>query len=333
MRPQARGFDEFFGFLGGAHDYFKDAGILRGDESVDEKEYLTDAFAREAVAYIDRHKNEPFFLYLTFNAVHTPMQADDPRLKKFAAIENERRRTYAAMMSAMDDGIGRVRAKLADAGLERNTLVMFISDNGGPVMTYTTVNGSSNDPLRGSKRTTLEGGIRVPFVVSWPGTLEAGVYDKPVIQLDLHATALAAAGADPKKANVALDGVDLKPFLAGQNTGTPHDVLLWRFGAQMAIRMGDYKLVRYDANADSKEGDDRVKQGLSGAKLYNLARDIGEADDLAATMPEKVKELQARWDTWNAELKDPLWGSKQTTTGGKAEGNYGGIPKKKRKAK
>jgi arylsulfatase A-like enzyme len=155
--PQKRGFDEFFGFLGGAHDYIKPDGILRGSEPANKQAYLTDALGREAVAFIDRNKARPLFLYLAFNAVHTPMQADDPRLKKFAAIEDEKRRTYAAMMSAMDDAIGAVTKKLADEKLTENTLVAFISDNGGPTMKGTTTNASVNTPLRGSKRTTLEG--------------------------------------------------------------------------------------------------------------------------------------------------------------------------------
>jgi arylsulfatase A-like enzyme len=308
--PQKRGFEEFFGFLGGSHDYFKDDGIVRGNEPVDEKEYLTDAFGREAEAFIERHKAEPWFLYLAFNAVHTPMQADDPRLEKFARIKDPIRQKYAAMMSAMDDAIGRVRKKLADAGLEKNTIVMFISDNGGPTMPGVTVNGSINQPLRGSKRTTLEGGIRVPFVVAWPGVISPGKYDEPVIQLDLTATALAAAKVEGKWER---DGVDLVPYLTGKTHGSPHEALLWRFGGQMAIRMGDYKLVRYDSNADTLTG--KAGQPVTAAKLYRLSDDIGEKNDLAATMPEKVAELEKHWNAWNAELVDPLWG------GGKKAGN------------
>ena len=311
MHPQQRGFDEFFGFLGGAHDYFRAAGILRGNQPADETEYLTDALGREAVGFIERHKARPWFLYLAFNAVHTPMQADDARLAKFAGIADKTRRTYAAMMFAMDEAVGRVRKALAEAGLERDTLVMFISDNGGPTMPGVTVNGSRNDPLRGSKRTTLEGGVRVPFVVGWPGRLKPGVYEQPAIQLDLHATALAAAKAlPPAGSQPALDGVDLLPFLRGEKSGPPHAALYWRFGGQMAIRAGDYKLVRYDSNADTLSG--ARNQPVTAAKLYCLSTDIGETKDLAATMPEKVKELQAQWDAWNATLVAPLWG------GGKA---------------
>ena len=272
MHPQRRGFDEFFGFLGGAHSYFDAGGMLRGTEPIKELDYTTDAFGREAVAFIERHKTAPWFLYLAFNAVHTPMHATDDRLAKFAHIADQQRRTYAAMMSALDDNIGQVRAKLAATGQERDTLVFFISDNGGPTMKGVTVNASCNDPLRGSKRTTLEGGIRVPFVVSWPGHVKPGVFDQPAIQLDLHATALAAAGI-AEKSEWKLEGVNLLPFLNGEKTGAPHDAIFWRFGEQMAVRRGDWKLVRYDTNAETNLGG---RQPVSAAKLYHLATDIHE---------------------------------------------------------
>jgi arylsulfatase A-like enzyme len=324
MHPQRRGFDEFFGFLGGAHSYFLSAGILRGNEPVDEMDYTTDAFGREAAAFIERHRARPWFLYLTFNAVHTPMEATDDRIAKFAGVEDRQRRTYDAMMLAMDEAIGRVLGKLADTGLEQDTLVMFLSDNGGPAMPGVTVNGSRNHPLRGSKRTTLEGGIRVPLVVSWPEHLTPGVYDQPVIQLDLHATALAAAGADVPPPG-QLDGVDLLPFLRGAKTGAPHEALFWRFGEQMAIRRGDYKLVRYDSNADTLSG--ARNQPVTAAKLYRLSDDIGESKDLAAALPDKLQELQAQWDAWNATLVPPLWGGGRRDN----DGPEPGAPAKKRK--
>src|SRR5262249_11609001 len=144
FHPQKRGFDEYYGFLGGAHPYFPGMGapILRGTEVAMEKEYLTDAFGREALAFIDRNKEEPFFLYLAFNPVHTPMHATDERLKKFDAIKDNTRRTYAAMLLAMDEVIGKVTDKVRSSGLEENTLFFFFSDNGGPTMQGTTINGS-----------------------------------------------------------------------------------------------------------------------------------------------------------------------------------------------
>jgi arylsulfatase A-like enzyme len=250
------------------------------------------------------------------------MQATDDRLAKFPQIAEKPRRTYAAMMLAMDEAIGKVRKKLAAAGLEQNTLVAFISDNGGPTMPGTTINASRNDPLRGSKRTTLEGGIRVPFIVSWLGRVKPGVFDQPAIQLDLHATALAAAGVDAKP-EWKLDGVNLLPFLAGEKTGPPHDALYWRFGEQMAIRAGDFKLVRYDVNADTRTGNRR--QGATPVKLYNLRDDLGETNDLAAALPEKVKELQSKWDAWNTANVKPLWGAGS----GDSDGAEPGAPAKK----
>jgi arylsulfatase A-like enzyme len=304
FHPQKRGFDEFFGFLSGAHSYFpaKGDGVLRGTQPADEKEYLTDAFGREAVAFIEKHKAKPFFLYLAFNAVHTPMHADDARLAKFESISDRQRRTYAAMMSAMDENIGRVLAKLRAEKLEKDTLICFISDNGGPTMKGTTMNGSVNKPLRGSKRTTLEGGIRVPFIISWKDHLPAErTYDLPVIQLDLLPTALAACSI-PVKPEDKLDGVDLLPYLAGGKKTPPHETLYWRFGRQMAIRHGDWKLVKYDTAAD---GD---MPGVTGAKLYNLAEDLGESTDLSAKQPDKLKELEGLWKKWEADLAKPLWG-------------------------
>ena len=303
MHPQQRGFSEFFGFLGGSHSYFEPAGFLRGTKPIDEMDYATDAFANEATAFVDRHQAKPWFLYLAFNAVHTPMDATDERLAKFSHITDKKRRTYNAMMLAMDDAVGAVITKLAETNQDQDTLVMFISDNGGPTMPGVTVNGSVNAPLRGSKRTTLEGGIRVPFVLSWPGRLKPARFEKPVIQLDLAATAIAAAGLqnDPN-----MDGVNLLPFLDESQSQPPHEALYWRLGKQMAVRSGDYKLVRYDSNADTLTG--KNNQPVSVAKLYNLADDIGETKDLAMAMPEKVAELQAKWDAWDVDNVAPLWG-------------------------
>ncbi len=304
MHPQKRGFDEFFGFLGGSHSYFEASGILRGTEPVKELDYTTDAFGREAVSFIERHRERPWFLYLAFNAVHTPMHATPERMAKLASITDEKRRTYAAMMVAMDDAIGAVRQKIAEAGLEKETLITFISDNGGPTMNGVTRNGSGNDPLRGSKRTTLEGGVRVPYLVAWPGHLTPAVYSQPAIQLDLHATALAAAGVEPKP-EWRLDGVNLFPFVSGEQVGPPHEALYWRFGDQMAIRMGEWKLLRYDTNADTNSG---RHEAVSATKLYRLSKDLHEDQDLAASMPEKTSELQAKWDAWNQANVDPPGG-------------------------
>ena len=188
--------------------------LLDGMKPASSVTYLTDTLGDRAVAYIKQHASEPFFLYLAFNAAHTPMEAPEKYLARFPNIADPRRRTYAAMMSAMDDAIGRTLAAVRDQKLEENTLVIFLNDNGGPTMPTTTVNGSSNGPLRGSKRQTWEGGIRVPFAMSWKGHLDAGrVDDRPIIQLDVLPTALAAAGV-PTNAS-EFDGVNLLPFLTG----------------------------------------------------------------------------------------------------------------------
>jgi arylsulfatase A-like enzyme len=317
FHPNRRGFDEFFGFLGGAHPYFAGQGapIYRNSEVVAEREYLTDAFARESVSFIDRHKDRPFLLYLSFNAVHTPMHATDEALKEFAHIPDLRRRTYAAMLSAMDDAVGRALERIRANSLEEKTLILFFSDNGGPTMRGTSLNASDNAPLRGSKRTTLEGGIRVPYFVQWTGKLPAGkTYHEPVIQLDILPTALAAAGIS-MPADRTTDGVNLLPHLAGEVDKPPHDALYWRFGQQMAIRRGGWKLVRYDTAADGGAGDadqpvqKRGAAPVSSARLYNLDADVSERVDLAAQRADLVKELQSEWDKWNANNVPPLWGA------------------------
>ena len=318
--PLQRGFDEFFGFLAGAHTYV-DVGaganrLMEGTTPVESFDgYLTDALAERASTYIKRQAANPFFLYLAFNAAHTPLQAPQKYLDRFAHIQDEQRRTYAAMVSAMDDGIGKVLGALREQNLDQNTLVIFFNDNGGPMMETTTINGSSNAPLRGSKRTTWEGGIRVPFMMRWTGRLPAGRVEKrPIIQLDVLPTALAAAGVSAGK---SLDGVDLLPFLTGSAKGSPHETLYWRLGGMMAIRHGDWKLVKTRAGA-LVDTDPAALSDLTGAELYNLADDIGESKNLAAARPEKAKELGDRWQRWNKELVKPLWTPSAGTPGGGA---------------
>ena len=312
FHPLARGFGEFFGFLTGSHSYFESndktrGPIYRGRKPVELDGYLTDVLAREAAAFIDRHPKEPFFLYLAFNAVHTPMHAPEARLKQLEHVKDPTRRTYLAMLAAMDDAVGTVLGKLRERKLEEQTLVFFLSDNGGPVGKFAS-NGSSNGSLRGSKGDTWEGGLRVPFLARWKGRLPAGkVYDHPVIQLDIAPTALSAAGVEAKPEG-KLDGVNLLPFLEGKNKDAPHPSLFWRFGAQMAIRQGDWKLVRPSRGA--KEYEDIAKEPM----LFDLAADIGEENDLASKHPDKVRELQAAWDRWSATLAEPRW---PATMGGK----------------
>ena len=305
LMPPQRGFDFFFGFLGGAHAYLpgqKGASIYRGNSPIVEKEYLTDAFAREAVAFIEQHKAEPFFLYLPFNAVHMPLQAPEKYLSRFPDIKDPKRRTFAAMTAGMDDAVGRVMGKLDELKLTGETLVVFISDNGGPTPTTS----SGNGPLRGYKGQMWEGGIRLPFMMQWPGRVPAGkVYDQPVISLDVHPTIVAATGAVVLP-EWKLDGVNLLPFVTGAAGGRPHETLYWRMGAKHAIRHGDWKVT--------------AEPGTP-AGLFNLAQDAGEKTDLSSKNPERMKELVAKYDAWSAQMSEPNGErggkNKKATAGGK----------------
>ncbi len=309
FHPLKRGFDEFYGFLGGAHSYLDasaDAAnpILRGTKpTTDIDGYTTDAFAREAVAFIDRHQSKPWFCYLAFNAVHAPLEATNKYLSRFSDISDNKRSRYAAMQSAMDDAVGSVLAKVRALGLEENTLIVFFSDNGGPTVQTTSANG----PLRGFKAQTWEGGIRVPFMVQWKGHIPAGkVDDRPVIQLDIYPTALAAAGVAIQP-EWQVEGVNLLPYLTGEKQGPPHEALYWRFGPQVAIRAGDWKLVKGAGSAGVQGIERSAKSNMQGAELYHLGRDIGEKTNLAAQEPAKVQELAAAWDRWNANNVEAKW--------------------------
>jgi arylsulfatase A-like enzyme len=252
-------------------------------------EYLTDVWNREADAFIRRHRNDPFFLYLAYNAPHNPVQASDKYLDRFGNIEDKKRRMYAAMLSAVDDGVGMVLAALKELKLEQDTLIFFLNDNGGPVP----FNGSRNDPLRAGKGSLYEGGIRVPFAACWPGHLPAGkTFSQPVISLDILPTALAAAGVQPPP-RLKLDGVNLLSHLAGQVKAPPHERLFWRTGGGVtwAVREGRYKLV--------KVGD--------APELYDIDADIGETKDLLTVHPDLVKKLLTAYQQWNSEMIQPLF--------------------------
>jgi arylsulfatase A-like enzyme len=331
FHPLKRGFDEYYGFLGGAHSYLdavsdKANPILRGTEPVPSINYTTEEFAREAVNFIGKHKGEPWFCYLPFNAVHGPLEATDKYLGRFTSITDKKRHTYAAMQSAMDDAIGTVLTKIRELGQEENTLIIFFSDNGGP----TPGNTSSNGPLRGYKAQTWEGGIRVPFMMQWKGKIPAGkVDDRPVIQLDIHPTALAAAGVEAP-ADAKFDGVNLLPYVTGEKSGAPHEALYWRFGQQIALRAGDWKLVK-GAGMTGIEGGRAGKASTDGAELYNLKDDIGEKTNLAGKNPDKLKELAAMWDQWNAGNIDPAWGPVSRKKATAAKPRDPAQPKRKRK--
>jgi arylsulfatase B len=331
FHPQRRGFDEFFGFLHEGHtyvpapwhgvttwlrrralpdagrgrwtspdgrivwsthlntnepDYDADNPILRNSQPADERGNLTDAFTREACDFIGRHRAQPFFLYLAYNAVHSPMQGADAYLQRFAHIEDIHRRIFAAMLAQLDDSVGQVLARLRETGVADRTLIVFLSDNGGPTKELT----SSNAPLRGGKGELREGGIRVPFIASWSGRIPAGrVVDDPVCAMDATAAALEVAGV--QRGKLKLDGVSLLPLLTTQTKPDPGRALFWRVGKKNALRRGDWKLIREGA----------------AWQLYDLTRDIGETNDLAAQEPARVKQLASLWDEWNAQQIEPRW--------------------------
>jgi arylsulfatase A-like enzyme len=313
LRPHERGFDYHFGFLSGAHTYLpgktdNDLLVRNGQPVTDEKEYLTDAFAREAVGFLERSQGKPFFLYLAFNAVHLPLEATSKYESRFPTISDSKRKTYAGMLSAMDDAIGRVLAKVRELGQEDNTLIFFYSDNGGPTPQTT----SRNDPLRGYKGQLFEGGIRVPFLTQWKGKLPAGrTHTQAVVAFDIHATALAAAGGK-LPTDRPLDGVDLMPFLLGDKSGPPHDQLFWRSGDNHAARVGDWKLV------DSRTG---------APMLFNLRDDIAEQHDLAATNPAKLKELQAAYAAWDQQMMPAQWVRQDARKQGAGKATAQGAPR------
>ncbi len=308
LHPNKRGFDEFFGFLGGGHRYLPEdltlndlseartendgykTKILRNNTSVDEKEYLTDAFSREAVNFVEKNHTQPFFLYLAYNAPHSPLQATEKYLNRFEQIKDVKRRTYAAMVSAVDDGVGRLLDKIRDLHIESNTLIFFLSDNGGPIYD----NASSNAPFRGQKSDFFEGGIHVPFAVQWVGHLPQGItYDQPVSSLDIFATAAALAHAQPKN---SLDGVNLLPFLTGQVKNSPHQELYWR----------NYDKERYCIVGTTYK---RIEEKGKPTLFFDLAKDISEKNNLSVSSDHQalMDEFEKKTKAWRAWLKVPAF--------------------------
>ncbi len=321
LHPLARGFDEFYGHLGGGHRYFpedltiKDSReakhegesyqtwILRGREPVRTEKYLTEEFSREAVEFVQRHKDGPFFLFLAYNAPHSPMQAPKEEIAKFAHVPDEKRRIYSAMVTVVDRGVGQVLDQLDKLGLTDNTLVFFLSDNGGP----TNDNASRNTPLRGQKSDPWEGGFRVPMAARWPGVIPAGTkFTEPVSSLDIMAT-IAAANGIPEDAERPRDGVDLVPFLRDGKTGAPHErIYLRKFDSGVfALRDGDFKMVR-------PKKDDPVV-------LFNVEEDIGEKKNLAEGNDARLESMRQAYGEWNAQLIEPTFEGLKMKSGPKAK--------------
>lgn len=298
--PTNRGFDEFYGTLRQGN-YFTpnlvDSRIDTKPRKVSDSDYyLTDDYAERAVEFIETHQKRPFFLYLPHFAVHKPHDASPEYLKRFRHIEDPVRQSYLAMLSAMDDAVGRVLAALKKADLEDNTLILFFSDNGG-------TQGSSNLPLRGKKGSTWEGGVRTPFLIQWKDQFEGGgQFDGIVSALDVFPTTLAAAGVKVEP-EWQLDGVNLIPILQGQKGDLSNRTLYWRFGTQWAIRKGPWKLLQA---REARGGDIQIAK-VGPVRLFHLENDMAEEDDLAPGIPDKVESLQKRWEDWNATLPEPSW--------------------------
>lgn len=309
LRPNERGFDEFFGHLGGGHRYFPEdliikntedvkgetdsyiSWITRNDTPVKTTKYLTDEFSDEAVSFIKRNHSKPFFLFLSYNAPHLPLQASQKYLDRFPNIKDQKRKTYAAMVSAVDDGVMQVMQSLKDFGIEDNTIVFFLSDNGGA----SHKNKADNFPLKGKKSDVWEGGFRVPFAMQYTGAVKGNQdFEHPVTSLDIFATISALANS-PINPGKKLDGVNLIPYVTGDNKQAPHsEIFIRKFDqSRYVVRQGDYKLII----------------PFKGAKphLYNLATDIGENNNIAAQHPERVKELDKLRKAWESELMDPVF--------------------------
>lgn len=308
LHPNNRGFDEFFGFLSGGHHYFSEkwtlnsefdaraqydgyrTKLLRNSEIVEETEYLTDALSREAVRFVKANAQEPFFLYLAYNAPHTPLQATSDYLDRFTHIADDKRRTYAAMVSAMDDGVGRVLDELESAGIADNTLVIFLSDNGGPE----TVNASDNGPLKGGKGSFFDGGLRVPFAMQWPERIKRGtVYSAPIISLDIAATVVANIDR-PIPLRNDLDGIDLLPLVNDTGLMQPNRSFFWRnFDKKMlAVRSADFKLIMQEGELPS---------------LFHIVDDVGEKNNLLPGSGPTFNALYKQWENWAEELTNPAF--------------------------
>lgn len=296
--PNNNGFDYWFGFFGGGMSYWGDTGnksaehgVLRNGVPVPQKEltYLTDDFTDEAVQYIDNNTDAPFFMYLAYNAPHMPLHSTKEYLNKTDYIEEGERSAYSALVVGMDEGIGNVMDALERQNQLDNTLIFFLSDNGGHI------HGASSAPFRGHKGMLFEGGIRVPFLMSWGKNVPKGmVYNQPIIALDIFPTILDAIGVEVDFEE-KIDGVSLLPFVNGENSNSPHNELFWRYsdGAGYAVRQGDYKMV------------------MSGYKqkhfLFNLSNDPYEQNDLSEQNPEKLKELIDLYQSWSKGTIPALW--------------------------
>ncbi|MHC4326058.1 MAG: arylsulfatase B [Planctomycetota bacterium] len=300
--PTARGFDHQYGHYNGALDYFthiRDKGLdwHRNDEPLREEGYTTDLLADESVRLIEGHDlSRPLFLYVPFNAVHSPFQAPKSYIDMYRHIKAKNRRIYAGMVTCMDDAIGRIISALDKRGMKRNTLIIFCSDNGGAG------NVADNGPLRGQKGQLYEGGVRVPATATWPGALKAGaVVQEPLHIVDMYPTLIKLAGGDLKQ-TLPLDGRDAWPAIAEGKPSPHEDILLNVTPASGAIRCGDFKLVRnggIGANTTGKKGDKDVFE------LFNLDEDPYEKNNLSRNNPQKLRQLKRRLEFYAGQAARP----------------------------
>jgi len=305
--PERRGFDEFFGFLIGGHRYFPEdltlndlsearrqmdgyiTRIYDNGKRIDTKKYLTEELSDNAVKFIEDNSSDPFFLYLSYNAPHTPLQATAMDLERNNHIEVEKRRTYAAMVSSMDDGIGLILDKLEEKKITDNTIVIFFSDNGG-VEWY---NFSDNGILRGIKGDFYEGGIRVPFTMQWPSKIKPGtIFDKPIIALDVFATVASAASAEKYIRN-DIDGVDILPYITGEKSGLPHKYLYWQNPDKDidVVRDERYKYIRIEEEE----------------YIFDLKNDISEEKNIINSSKPIYDRLKSQFKEWEKEMIDPVF--------------------------
>ncbi|MBC2593462.1 sulfatase-like hydrolase/transferase [Ruficoccus amylovorans] len=313
FHPINRGFDEYFGFLGGGHHYFPmqyeenmkrwardhsdtDTPFLynygsplevSGIPIPPQEGYLTDLLTDYSIGFMKRASGTPFFLYIAYNAPHVPLEAPEETIEKYSSINDKKRRTYAAMVDNLDMNMGRIVEYLRESGEFDNTLIVFISDNGGKPQ-----NGGFNGELRGHKGQVYEGGVRVPFIWSWPNVLPAGeIVTTPISSLDLLPTFAVAAGVNP--AGKPLDGINVLPVLLGESGSASHARLFWERGGQRGIRQGEWKATLW--------------RERSNWQLFNLTDDVGEQNDLAKSNPEQLEEMKALYEQWIGQFEGPRW--------------------------
>ncbi|WP_017446609.1 sulfatase [Gayadomonas joobiniege] len=302
FQPNERGFDYFYGFLDGGHQYMPGeehvgAGgyllpVMRNKQPAGFDEYLTTALSKDAARFIERNHKQPFMLFMSYNAPHAPLQAPQKTIDKYSHIKDKNRRIYAAMVDEMDQGIGHIVKTLEKTDLLNNTLIFFLSDNGGvyPEEWLPTFDWADNSPFRRGKVALLEGGIHVPFIAHWPAKIKPGLtFDGLVSSLDIAATSVAIAGADDSDG--LLEGKNLVPYLTGKKTGSPHKALFWRLEEADHIYAVRTPTAKY------------MRQPLPnvGRSFFDMAKDPNETNNIVDQRPKQQAELAKLWNQWNSK--------------------------------